>query len=208
MSSIRFPGKVLASINGQPVIKMLIANFSDVVSPANIIVATSTETSDDPLACYVQELGFSVFRGPLHNVFKRFSLCLEENPCEWFVRVCADSPFLNLSILGQVLSCSNREEVDIVTNVFKRTFPAGQSVEMVLSRSFAEIDQMSLLPEEEEHVTKVFYNNPDKFRIVNIESPDPALAKKHLAIDTLEDLRQLEHSSERKCLQTHEYKYR
>jgi len=204
MSSTRFPGKVLAPIKGQPVIKRLIANVSKAVFSANIIVATSTEASDDPLACYVRELGISVFRGPLYNVFKRFSLCLEENPCEWFVRVSADSPFLNMSILSRVLSCSNREEADIVTNVFKRTFPAGQSVEMVSSRGFAEIDQRSLSSEEEEHVTTVFYNNPDKFKIINIESPNPALAKKNFAIDTLEDLRQLEQSSERTRLRPYE----
>jgi len=205
MSSTRFPGKVLAPLNGQPIIKRIIAKVSKAIPSTDVIVATSTEASDDSLVYYVRELGITVFRGPLHNVFKRFSLCLEENPCEWFVRVCADSPFLNLSILNKVLSYSDREDADLVTNVYKRTFPVGQSVEMVGSKRFTELRKMSLSPEEEEHVTKVFYNNPDRFRIINIESHDHTLAKKHLAIDTLEDLHRLEKDPERFYLEEYEY---
>src|SRR5712675_887192 len=90
MSSARFPGKVLAPLDGEPIIAQVIKRVSQAVGRDRITVATSDDRSDDPLACYVDQLGISVYRGSLNDVFSRFRSCLEAYPCTWFFRVCAD----------------------------------------------------------------------------------------------------------------------
>jgi spore coat polysaccharide biosynthesis protein SpsF len=195
MSSIRFPGKVLAPFNGQPIIKRVISRVAQIVPAEQITVATSTEQSDDPLASYVQQIGISVYRGPLENVFQRFRLCLREYPCSWFFRVCADSPLLDSNLFKTMLPYANDDRTDLVTNVQVRTFPRGCSLEMINAATFARIDPDELQPDEKEHLTKVFYNHPEDFEITNIESGDPELAKVSWAVDTLDDLLRLERTA-------------
>ncbi len=192
MHSTRFPGKVLAPLNGYPIIRHVVSRVGQVIQPNCITVATSTEPSDDPLAVYVRDIGISVFRGPLDNVFTRFQMCLKENPCNWFFRICADSPLLDSALLQTMLTYRDRAEADLVTNVFPRTFPKGQSVEMLRAEMFAAIDSTRLSTEEQEHPTKFYYDHPAQFRIINLESAHPELASTSLVVDTLDDLRRLE----------------
>jgi spore coat polysaccharide biosynthesis protein SpsF (cytidylyltransferase family) len=191
MSSSRFPGKVLAPLNGKPVLAHLIDRLKAGVPVEAIVVATSDHRSDDPLAVYAATLGVQVFRGPLDNVFERFRLCLERYPCDWFYRISADSPLMDGSLLARLAEKADKD-VDLVTNVFPRSFPKGHSAELLNSERFARLDPVLLSAEEQEHLTKVYYNHPGRFRIVNIPSGDPSRATINYCVDTLEDLRRLE----------------
>src|SRR5687768_15528626 len=113
MSSSRFPGKVLAPVNGIPMISRVIDRVTHAFDRQSLVVATSIEASDDPLVLYVQSLGLNVFRGPLENVFERFRLCLTSNPCDWFFRISADSPFLNSHIF-QLMTTYVDDTLDLI----------------------------------------------------------------------------------------------
>lgn len=192
MSSQRFPGKVLAPFKGKPLIAHVLGQVTQAVSTDVVVVATSGELADDPLSAYVRELGITVFRGPLDNVFRRFQLCLEVYPCTWFFRICADSPLLNSSLLTAAITYCQRLDLDLVTNVYPRTFPKGQSVEILRSETFSAITAALLSEEEQEHVTKYYYNNSGRFRMLNLDSGDPELGQMSFVVDTIEDLRRLE----------------
>lgn len=190
-SSRRFPGKVLAPLHGRPIINHVICRLAQAVPKESIIIATSVDVSDDSLASFLRDMRITVFRGPLEDVFTRFQMCLWEFPCDWFFRVCADSPLLDSKLIPQMLALRTNEP-DLVTNVQWRTFPRGQSLELLNARTFASIDAAMLSADEREHLTKVFYAHPDGYRIVNLVSPDPNRAEQSLAIDTPDDLRRLE----------------
>lgn len=192
MSSQRFPGKVLAPLGGKPLIKRLVEQVSWVVPLTQVTILTSIESADDPLACYAQSLGVAVYRGSLENVALRFHDCLGAYPCEWFVRLCADSPFLDPTVLALIFAHQERLDLDVVTNVFPRTFPKGHSVEMVKAASFAALDPHALCDEEKEHVTTVFYRHPEQFRILNVTSSDMRQAQLSYVVDTVDDLRRLQ----------------
>jgi spore coat polysaccharide biosynthesis protein SpsF len=191
MSSSRFPGKVLAPVNGAPMISRVIDGVARACDKRGVVVATSDEASDEPLAVYVQSLGIKVFRGPLNDVFKRFRLCLQDNPCEWFFRVSADSPLLNSGIMKTMLPLMD-SSLDLITNVQKRTFPHGQSVELLNADRFRQIDAEALTGNQREHVTKYYYDHAREFRILNIEATDPSYSKLDFVVDTLADLRRVE----------------
>jgi spore coat polysaccharide biosynthesis protein SpsF len=191
MSSSRFPGKVLAPIGGTPMIARVIGGISSIYPKDRIVLATSTETSDDPLSLYVESLGIKVFRGPLDDVFGRFRLCLQANPCDWFFRISADSPLLNCSILAMMDSLVV-DSLDLITNVQKRTFPHGHSVELLNAEKFSQIDPTRLSADDCEHVTRFYYNHADEFRILNLENMDADYAKLNFVVDTLDDLHRVE----------------
>ncbi len=191
MSSSRFPGKVLAPLSGKPVLAHVVERVSEEVNKDQIVVLTSTEESDNPLALYAVSLGVKVYRGSLDNVFERFQNCLNKHMCEWFFRVCADSPFIDPKLLKEMIYCAENKELDIITNVHPRTFSKGQSLELVYSNTFKKLDSSELHPSEREHITKIYYEHPEKFKILNIESK-LNLSEESLAIDDLADIFRLE----------------
>jgi spore coat polysaccharide biosynthesis protein SpsF len=78
-----------------------------------------------------------------------------------------------------------------VTNVQRRTFPPGQSVECIRSATFASLDTAKLTPAQREHVTPVFYEQPD-WRVRSIVCAQPQWAATRMVVDTPGDLRQVE----------------
>ena len=192
MSSIRFPGKVLAPLAGKPLIAHVLARICESFSKDRVVLVTSKDSTDDPLALYVtNELGIVVFRGSLDNVVERFQDCLRDYPCDWFVRICGDSPVIDPELLNWMLAQVS-ENLDLVTNVAERTFPSGQSIEIVRVNTFLGWKPVELTKSEQEHVTTRFYSSPEKYRIRSVTSGVPKLSQRRLVIDTLDDLRSME----------------
>jgi len=156
-----------------------------------VVVATSTDPSDDAVAAYARGRGTTVFRGPLDDVFGRLRDCLTAHPADWFFRVSADSPLVDPAIMKAMLPLAV-PGVDVVTNVFPRSFPKGQSGELVSAAAFMAVDRAALTPGQREHVTTAFYDRPERYRIVNLESGRPDWPGEPLVVDTREDLARLE----------------
>ncbi|RJR49541.1 MAG: hypothetical protein C4576_06605 [Desulfobacteraceae bacterium] len=114
MSSRRFPGKVLAPFRGKPVIWHVVAAVRRALPRIPIVVATSTDAVDDPLNVYLRDLGIAVFRGSRDCVFDRFRACVAVHPCEWVLRICADSPLMDTKLLQTVVSPQN---IDMFTRL-------------------------------------------------------------------------------------------
>ena len=188
MSSRRFPGKVLAPLRGEPIIRHVLRAVERALPEAPVVVVTSVESSDDPLAAYVASLGVPVFRGPRDDVLERFRLCVSRQPCDAVLRVCADSPRLDPGVLRAVVARGERGDADLVTTTFPRTYPRGQNAELIHSAALLGVQARELTAHDREHVTAFFYRHPGRFRIVNVESGNPRLATLSVAVDTIDDL--------------------
>ncbi|MCG9884942.1 MAG: NTP transferase domain-containing protein [Cyanobacteria bacterium] len=192
MSSRRFPGKVLAPFRGQPLIQHVIRSAATAVGIENVAVLTSDQSSDDPLAAYLDKLQVPILRGPLDDVFDRFRQAAEQWPCERFIRICSDSPLLCADLLKDAITTSAQLKADMITNVDPRTFPKGQSLEIVKTSTFMAINPEDLTDHDREHVTPIFYRRRNHYRILNLRSPDSHWSEIVTTVDTLDDLRRLE----------------
>lgn len=191
MTSSRFPGKMLAPFAGRPLVEMVLGRIASVVGHDRIVLATSNDPTDAPLAAYSESLGFQAFRGDLANVFARFQACALAFPADWIVRICGDSPMIDAKLIPMLLAhCA--ADFDLVTNVAVRSYPTGQSVEILNARTLAGIDASQLAGDEQEHPTQVFYRNPLKYKVRNITGSDPQWPGLSFVVDTLDDLRRLE----------------
>ena len=65
MSSRRLPGKVMRPLAGAPMIGRQIERLQRAKRLDGVVLATSTDASDDPLVDYGQGLGVQVYRGDL-----------------------------------------------------------------------------------------------------------------------------------------------
>ena len=193
MSSRRFPGKALAPFRGRPLVSRVIERVRAApgVDPSQIVLLTSTEAADDPLARYVEGLGVEVHRGPLDDVLRRFQQCAQERGAEWIARVNGDSPLMSPRILGMVIGRAG-SDCDLVTTISPRTLPKGQNPELIRTETLLKTDRSALSVSDLEHVTPCYYRHPEQFRIVSLKSSRPELAEMNLSVDTVEDLHRLE----------------
>ena len=192
MSSSRLPGKTLAVLAGQPIIDHVIGRVCEVVEPSQVVLATSNHVSDDILVQHVSRRhGIEVFRGALENLVRRYQDCVSRFPCEWFVRICADSPFIDPDLIALMLRAAGDGD-HLVSNVVERSFPPGQSVEVIRTEAFQALSSNLLDSYEREHVTSHFYRHPDRYRIRSVTAGGASFGERRLVVDTPDDLRAAE----------------
>ena len=63
MGSSRFPNKVMRLIAGTPMIELLFKRLAKSRHLDQIILATSTDPRNDPLAAHIEALGYACWRG-------------------------------------------------------------------------------------------------------------------------------------------------
>jgi spore coat polysaccharide biosynthesis protein SpsF (cytidylyltransferase family) len=165
---------------------------------ASVLVVTSVHTSDDPLAAYLGALGVPCFRGRSMTCSGRFVAAVDAFPCEWVLRLSADSPLLSSIVIREVAFSPVREDADLVTTIDPRTLPKGQNAELVRVASLRALNRRALTVEQREHVTKALYDEASQHRIVNVAPPLPELAgQPDMAVDHVADLQRLEELADR-----------
>jgi spore coat polysaccharide biosynthesis protein SpsF len=191
MTSSRLPGKSLRPLGGKPSIGYLIERLAHSEELDGVVVATSDDPTDDPIAEFAGDAGVRVHRGPLANVAQRFLEAAERFDLDAFVRVSGDSPLLDQRLVDQGVRMFREGGTDIVTNVHPRTHPSGQSFEVVSAdlfrRTFPELTD----PQDLEHVTRFFYRHGERFRIRNLESERDE-HELQLSVDSADDARVVE----------------
>ena len=188
MGSERFPGKVLHRAAGKPMLKYLLERLDHCTSLDAKVVATSSDEQDTPLESQCRDWGVNCFRGDLHNVARRFQQALDAYRFDAFVRINGDSPLLDQRLVDRAVQLFREGKADMVTNVLERTFPRGQSVEVLGAEAYGRGQDLMREPDDFEHVTRVFYKNAHQFRIVDFRS-EPPRGTLHLAVDTPEQMR-------------------
>jgi len=187
MSSARFPGKVLYKISGKPILQYTIDRLQQLHGLKTIVVATSREESDDKIEQYCYKNDIQCYRGSLDDVAARFKQIVEDYRLDAFVRVCGDSPLIDHSVINTGIDIFKEASYDIVTNTLVRTYPSGQSIEILRSDTFCTAYPLMKEDDELEHVTKYFYKYKDDFKIFNMVSEEN-YGEMKLSVDTEDDM--------------------
>ena len=189
INSSRLPKKVLHQIKGKSLLDYLVMSLKW-LNKHEICIATSDKSSDDQINNYCEENNILCFRGSLNDVSKRMLDAAKHHYADAFVRINGDSPLIDSQIVEEAISIYNNAKYDLVTNTFPRSFPVGQSVEVMRTSTFEKAYQNMSTTDHFEHVTKYYYEHPDEFRIKNF-SNNRDLTKFRLVVDTPEDLERM-----------------
>tara|TARA_Y100001980_G_C14546678_1_gene326893 strand:+ start:131 stop:802 length:672 start_codon:yes stop_codon:yes gene_type:complete len=206
MNSARFPNKVLIKIKEKPLLEYLIDQVSHKNTDMPIIIATSNKKSDQIIVDYCQRNNLKFYTGSLSNVASRFYEIIKIYNLNFFVRVCADSPLLDGNLIKKSIAYLDKN-IDIITNVMPRTFPKGQSVEVVNCKTFLTIYDKLSSEEDFEHVTRYFYNNSKSFNILNLKNYED-LSSLNLSVDTEEDYQKVSKIISKMKKKHFEYSYK
>ena len=185
-NSKRFRNKILKKIYGLPIIMHVVNKVKKAKQVKDLIVATSKNKTDDTLIKTLKSFKIKYFRGELDNVALRFLTLAKKKKCKYFARVSGDSPLLDYQVIDKAIKIHKKNKsFDLISNVFPRTYPRGQSIEIINVKSLENnIQRMSSI--ELEHVTRYFYKNKTNFKIKNFKINSKKKFMK-LSIDTAGD---------------------
>lgn len=187
MSSTRLPGKVLKSLAGSTVLGMQLDRLASCPAVGAVIVATSVDRSDDPIAEWCEAGGIECVRGPLDDVAARFVMALERYPAKTFYRYCADRPLYDTRLLEDALHLFRAGSFDLVTNTLAGGFPSGLGTELLSTDLFLRAYPRFADANELEHVTQFFYRRSEELSIGVLRSGGSYTAADGLSLDTEED---------------------
>jgi spore coat polysaccharide biosynthesis protein SpsF len=133
MTSSRLPGKVLADLGPCSPLELLLRRLDRLSEAGTVLVATSVDSSDDPVAALLSRLGRPLFRGPLHDVLERYRQAAASLGCEGVVRITADCPLASPEVIDRVIRLWRSDDgLAYAWNTREpRSFPDGLDVEVV-----------------------------------------------------------------------------
>ncbi len=189
-NSKRLPGKVCLKILDKELL-LHVYNNCKKSCLKRIYVITSKNKSDKPIIDLCKKNKIKYFKGSLTNVYLRYLQAIKKFKLDGFVRITGDSPLINYKIIDKAIKKFSKKKPDIITNVLPRSFPIGQSVEVIDSKIFINNYKNILKKDEKEHITKYFYKNKKDFKIINLKNKRNE-SKKNLSINTKKDFFKIE----------------
>lgn len=171
VSSSRLPGKVLAPVEGRPMILRQIERLRRARRLDALIVATSTDPSDDPLAALCAAEGVAVSRGPLDDVLGRMLAAARPYAPEWLVRLTGDCPLADPALIDRVIAETLAAGADYGANAVEPSWPDGLDVEVVRMAVLEAIAAEPRTAAEREHVTLAIHRRPERFRLLHVKGP-------------------------------------
>jgi spore coat polysaccharide biosynthesis protein SpsF len=162
MSSTRLPGKVLMPLAGKPVLAHVVERLGLCRTLHGVVVATSTDASDDAVEKFCTEQSIHCYRGSLEDVLDRYyqsALLSGANP---IVRITADCPAIDPVVVDAVVTGFLAGNYDFYG--LAGEFPDGLDCTVF---GFAAIERAwkeARLKSEREHVGPYIENHPEIFR--------------------------------------------
>ncbi len=166
-SSSRLPGKVLKTLRGKSMLEFELNRLKKSKKITNLIVATSTDESDDAVEALAIKLRLKCFRGSLLDVLDRFYGASQLTTDPNIIRLTGDCPFHDPELIDAALEYFESTGLDFLTNTVEPKFPDGFDFWVfkreLLEEAWAKATKFS----DREHVTTYMINNRDSFNFSN-----------------------------------------
>jgi spore coat polysaccharide biosynthesis protein SpsF len=188
MGSSRLPGKVLFDLAGKTMLERVIERVQAINHIHTVIVATTTDSEDDPIAAEADRLGVEAFRGHPTDVLDRYYSAAKASDADAVLRVTADCPLLDPSLADLVIGKFLSTNSDYCSNIRPPTFPDGLDTELLTMKALETCWKDAELKSDREHVTTyIRRTHPERFTIANVEH-DVDLSEMRWTIDEPKDL--------------------
>jgi spore coat polysaccharide biosynthesis protein SpsF len=172
MGSSRLPGKNGRLLAGRPMLARLIGRLKASTAIDVICLATTTEPEDDRLVALARAEGIEVHRGSTSDVMGRVLGAAESVDADVVVEITGDCPLSDPGIIDAVVHRYARGGFDYVANILDvLTFPAGFDVQVFSRELLSDAAGLTADPQDREDVTRFFYRNPARYRLLNLRAP-------------------------------------
>jgi len=192
--STRLHGKVLAEIEGKPMIWHVINRVKRAKNIDEIIVATTNLKEDKKIIEIAENSGVKSFAGSEKDVLDRYYKAAEKYNADTIVRITGDCPFADHEIIDKTIDFFKKNNFDYVSTghianqKHGSNYPDGLDTEVfsffALERAWKEAGLLS----EREHVTPYIWKNENLFEVKTIDN-DKDLSSMRWTIDEDRDLK-------------------
>jgi spore coat polysaccharide biosynthesis protein SpsF len=188
LGSTRLPAKVLADLGGDTMLARVVQRVRAARTIDEVVIATTTAESDDPIIAECARLGVASFRGSEQNVLSRYVGAATEAAADVVVRMTSDCPLLDPEVIDAVVCTLGDAPIsDYASNTHVRSYPRGLDVEAMTMATLVTMHARAQTAPEREHVTTHLMLHPEAFAIRQVcaAHDDSDL---RWTVDTLEDL--------------------
>lgn len=175
MSSTRLPNKVLKEINGISLLQYECERILQSKKIDHLIIATSTEETDDEIEQFSKKNNIEIYRGSLDDVLSRYFECAREykdrNNIDGLniVRVTGDCPIIDPIVIDEVIEYFEINNCDYASNTLLPTYPDGMDIEITTYNALEIAYNEAIFKSDREHVTLYIKNN-EQFKKLNYVS--------------------------------------
>lgn len=164
MDSTRFPGKVLASFAGQPLLSILLHRLRRCEAIDSIELLTTNRPIDRPLRDWSEAVSVSCRASllPVNDVLGRFRESALASSSSLIVRANGDSPLLDPRLISQAVHEIESQPLDCVTGKSEYTgLPSGLLGDVLTVDALLRLDPG--FPGNREHVTPEVFQEESAF---------------------------------------------
>ena len=188
LGSSRLPGKSILPLPlsaqgaANTILGHVVSRVRRAASISQVVVATTTQPLDDPLATLATQLGVGVFRGDEQDVLGRFAGALvEAEPADVIVRLTADNPAIDPTFLDATVAHHLATGADYT---YTSGLPLGTNLEVINASALRRAHREARQPDEREHVTPYLRRHLELFRLETLPlTVPPAVAALRLTVD-------------------------
>jgi spore coat polysaccharide biosynthesis protein SpsF len=169
--STRLPNKVLRPLAGKPLLIRMVERVLAAQRVGTVVVATTTEPADDPLAELCRAEGLACFRGDTNDLLDRHYQTGRLFGAAAVIKIPSDCPLIDPRVIDRVIAAYQEphQRFDYFGNLHPATYPDGNDVEIVTMAALETAWREATRPLEREHTTPFLWENPTRFRLGNIE---------------------------------------
>jgi len=171
MTSSRLPGKVLLPALGRPMLAHLTSRLKSAPSIDAIVLATTTNASDDVLIEFAEQDGIHCFRGSELDVMGRVLGAAQSMKADVIVEITGDCPIIDPEIVEQTIRMFECHNAAYVSNVVVPTYPDGMATQVFTCEALRKSAAMTDDPLDREHVSRHIINHPALFSHVHLVAP-------------------------------------
>jgi spore coat polysaccharide biosynthesis protein SpsF len=188
MNSTRLPGKVLKTVLNKPLLEYQIERLRQVKLADEIVIATTINTSDQPIVDLCDRLSIPFYRGSEDDVLSRYHGAAMQFQADVVVRVTSDCPVIDPQVIDQIMQyyIDAYPKYDYVSNCLSRTYPRGMDTEVFSFKSLDEAFYQATAQGDREHVTPFIYRQFDRYNLGQV-SYFKNHSEHRWTVDTLED---------------------
>ena len=190
LGSRRFPEKILKSIGRYNSLELIFKRVSQSKEVNDIIFAIPQNKQNLKLKKIIKDkINCKVFLGSEKNVLNRYFLAAKKYKSDIIVRITADCPLVDSSIIDDYIKILKKNNLDYVYNGFPHTYPDGLDVEVFTFNAIkiANLKAKNII--QKEHVTRYFRDNINKFKTLHINCPIKDISNLRITLDKESDLK-------------------
>ena len=199
LNSKRLPNKVLKKIKNKEIISIILERLKTSKMIDQIVVATTNNKNDNKLIRFLNKKKIKFFRGSESNIFDRVLKTADKFEADIIVRVTADNPFTDPSIIDYMVKYFKKfKKIDFLTNnsfgnETKRNLAYGLDISIFSLNSLKLLSSQKKNRTLKEFPTLNYLTKYSKKNLIvkNINLPNKMIVDKkyRLTVDTNEDLK-------------------